>query len=413
MTKFNPLKPFFGTPKPNWISKPIPIMQAPLTLLSLLLLAQTSLAQTLINLAELNLKIPAANQHELYYTLAQGDQLSLNLHTQDDKTLAKFQVFAYPDELLYSELEVQELNNKIITIPKNGVYKILLKNTAPLKTRKLKIQIQRLPACPQTQAFNTAVQWLERPDTSYILKKQNVITHIDTLQHQEQIKVLSRVDTQFIEVFNRTERVSSLMKFGASNTTFIEFDLPQSQYQELETSELYAWSYAIHVGENGTRWYKDQNTLSLANASIKSLVQVGLLSSGVGVLGGVALGLYSAIANPPQGDNVLFEILDQNQQILASGNTTAAIGRVSSPNARHVQIKLKNDNVLDGINVQIQVMAVLIRKRYKFKEKKTIEKKHSQKQVVQQAQVKMLRYPSPYPQNFEPCSPNAIKPSQP
>lgn len=132
------------------------------------------------------------------------------------------------------------------------------------------------------------------------------------------------------------------------------------------TTETISWAYSLAVGETGKAWYQDSNRKAAARKTANIATKAGVLTGGYGALALLAIEGVSAFSNPPQGDNIQFSVY-QGQNLMAAhfGNSVAVSGRVTDSKQGYHTIRLKNDNVIDGINVDVKVIAVLVTKIWK------------------------------------------------
>lgn len=81
--------------------------------------------------------------------------------------------------------------------------------------------------------------------------------------------------------------------------------------------------------------------------------------------------------------------------MLPSGNSVAASGRITNSNQGYHYARLKNDNLMNGINVTVNVIAVRVKKTWR-KEPYTVTKRRKikEKQVVKTPKkVEMRKVP--------------------
>ena len=331
--------------------------------------AQTTNA---LDVADITLKIGAKSEETLYYGFAEGDQILFDFKETDGNAVKEVEIIALPESSKFKDYEVKEVNNKIISVYKKGIYQFRFYNSALLKGRVCSIKIKRIPRNVATGNFNTAVKWVEKLDTTYELKTETVY---NSSENQGVRKKLVRIDTNVVSVIDRTERVSSMSKLGDSNVQYISVKLPQNTYYPDETNpyqktEVVSWAYAITVGGTGAAWYKSANekaggkiAATVAKFAAGTAVKTGLVSTGYGALAILAIEGVSAFSNPPQGDNIKFGVLAtiNNQSIfLDSGNSVGASGRITQHTQGEYTITLENDNYIEGINVDVKVIAVMV-----------------------------------------------------
>ena len=360
--------------------------------LIVILIASKILAQEPIDVAEIAVKLNPKGEEELYYGFAEGDQIIFSFKEADDREVKEVEIIELPSNSKFKDIETKEIKDKIIKINKKGIYKFRFYNSALLKGRICKVKIQRIPKTKELIDFNTGIKWVEQFDTTYDVKTETVITGYNTIDKQKSKKVLASIDTNIVTVLDRVERVNSKSNLTGSSVTFVNFQLPENTsspniFNPYRTTQVDSWAYAILVGNQGATWYKNANTMSVTKSAAKMATKAGLITSGYGALALLAVEGYSTFSNPPNGDNVKFSLVTgvngQNTTLLF-GNSVAASGRVTDYKQGGYAFKLENDNIMDGINVDIKIITVVVTKVYKdevytvqetepIKEKKTLK----------------------------------------
>ncbi len=219
----------------------------------------------------------------------------------------------------------------------------------------------RVPASSETLNFDTSVKWKIRSDSVYVDKK---------------VKELVSVDTIPIEVANRVERVHSKTNLSSSNISKFNFSLPLNEINELQISTLVSWAYWIGTGEEGKLAYeKEKKEFLLKNAA--------KVSTMINPLVGLAMNAYAITANPPKGENVKYWIStyrDGVPYIISQGNSIVSVGRIDKANQGKFMVTLQNDNMLNGINADIKIVGIILKKNYKYR-------------YYKELQVKQFKYP--------------------
>jgi hypothetical protein len=367
----------------------------PLSILLINCLNAAAQSLTPIDVADLTLKIGAKGEENLYYGFAEGDVIVFNFRETDGSALKEVEIIVLPESSKFKDYETKSIADKQLKVLQKGIYRFRFYNAALLKGRVCAIKIQRIPKNAAAVAFNTGVKWVEKMDTTYELKTEMVV---NSPEKQMMRKVLRSVDTTIASVLDRTERVSSLSKLGSSNAQYINIKLPQNQYlsdaNPLQQTEVASWAYSISVGGTGQAWYKSANdkaggkiAATVAKTAAGWAIKTGAVSTGYGALAILAIEGVSAFSNPPQGDNILFSLQTyvNNQPItVESGNSVAASGRITQYLQGDFTLKLENDNYIEGINVDVKIIAVMVTRTYEnenytvksdapLKEKKTVK----------------------------------------
>lgn len=336
----------------------------------LLSACQFCFGQEIIDITEQTIKIGSKEEKVLYYGFAEGDQIIFNFDEVNKKEVKEVEIIEFPENSKFKDYEVTSVKDKKIRVYKNAVYKFRFYNAAIMKSRVCKIKIQRIPKSHETMNFNTGIKWIEKYDTTYEIKNETIIVRHDTINKQKSKRVLVSTDTNVVTVTDRVERVHSISNANG-NVSMVTFQLPENSYspnifKPYKSTETISWAYSLAVGESGNVWYKDSNRKAAARKTANLATKAGLLTGGYGALALLAIEGYSAFSNPPQGDNIQFGVY-KGQNLMAAhyGNSVAVSGRVTDSKQGYHTIRLENDNVIDGINVDVKVIAVLVTKTWK------------------------------------------------
>lgn len=97
-------------------------------------------------------------------------------------------------------------------------------------------------------------------------------------------------------------------------------------------------------------------------------MKIGVMSTGYGALAMLAIEGVSMFTTPPSGENVIYEtymLTGDDKKVLDAGNSVASSKRITDYRQGSYCIILENDNYMDGINVDLTVVAVVVTKTYK------------------------------------------------
>src|SRR5688572_591380 len=177
----------------------------------------TTHGQKPVDVAESPIKVGIKGEEMVYYGFAEGDQLIFSFEEANGKEMKEVEIVEMPYSSKFMEYKTSKLENKTIKVPKTGIYKFRFANSA-LLPRVCKYKIQRIPAGPATQNFNTTVYVDEYYDTTYTNEVETFIDRSDTVINNFQ---------------DRTIKVNPLTAPGSSKVTF-NFMLPENTI---------AWSY--------------------------------------------------------------------------------------------------------------------------------------------------------------------------
>lgn len=323
--------------------------------------------------ADLTVKFKKKEEKVLYYAFESGDEVRFSFEAQKKGKAASIEILEYPKVQKYTSLDVAAVKSYSLKIPKRGIYEFKIKGRA--KKMLAKVKIERIPASRNTEHFNTGVIWVDRWDTVNVLKKRKV--WVENNPNAPRQMKLERVDTNLVMVVDRTERVHSYFAIGKSNIANIQFMLPQNTQRndgDKETkTELLSWVCLIDASnKNDDKWQEE------ANKEARKLVKTG-----VGIAAKLATGPYAAVAllaiegisafrRPPVGENVKYDLasyLYDEYSLLSSGECVASVIRVDEVRQGEIGLVLGNDNLIDGINVKVEVHALVATYHYSIAQK--------------------------------------------
>ncbi|MCO6492762.1 MAG: hypothetical protein J5I98_30365 [Phaeodactylibacter sp.] len=375
------------------------------TLLAILALPAALSAQLPVTVAELTVEVGPNSEENFYYGFEAGDLLIARLELTDGKELKAFEVIEYPENSRILEYETEGFEDKRLKVYDRGIFQFRLYNAHRLKKRVCRLHIQRLPASAATVDFNPAVRWEERIDTTYKVRSETVLSGTEVKEVQQRRRVLARVDTNVVTLLDKVERISSRTNLSTDNVAFLDFELPQNRYEPAAddpslSTEVASWAYWVGTGEEAREWYEQANSSAaarLAKGLAKGAVSAGLISSGYGALALLAIEGISVFSNPPSGENVLYSLLavegDERRE-LSRGNSIAGYGRVDNSTQGKFSLRLENDNYVEGINVNVKVVAVTVTKTYRDEYyAETVETPVNQSTTVREPVLRRVRVP--------------------
>ncbi|MBK8877281.1 MAG: hypothetical protein IPN74_01625 [Haliscomenobacter sp.] len=161
-----------------------------------LLPAQT---ETPVEVCDLTLRLKGDDVQELYYGFAAGDRLVFRFEETGGLPVAKVEIAEYPDQLRFQELETALVEEKVIYVQRNAVFRFRFANDR--REKNCKVKIHRIPGSAQTRGFRTAVRWVEQYDTVY----QDRPAQIETRQLERRRWDLVRVDTAVVNLIDKKE----------------------------------------------------------------------------------------------------------------------------------------------------------------------------------------------------------------
>jgi hypothetical protein len=306
-----------------------------------------------IDVTERTFKISGISTEELYFGFQEGDQIIVTFLELENKPLKEVEITELPSSSKYMEYETTGFENKALNISRKSIYKFRFYNSA-VGGRICKIKIQRIPANEALKNFNTNVIWKVKYDTSYFTVQERYLAKRDT--------VLVTVCDQIATVH------SSSVLSGTPSKTITDFILP---------ANTVSWSYYIGVNNAGEKVYQEANQKILSSAS-----EHASKIPGYGPMIALAIDGVSYFSPPPIDDNVLYYFLpdySNAQSFMAGGqflqykqgDVVVDHGRMTSPlQPAKYHIALYNDNIQEGINVNIKIIAVTVTQIYAMRDVK-------------------------------------------
>ena len=358
-------------------------------------------AQNPIDVADLTLKVKANSSEEFLYGFAEGDQIVFSFSEVDGKELKEVEITEYPENSKFLGYETAEINKKIINVIERGVYKFRLKNSHILKGRICQIKIQRIPASEATRNFNTNVKWVTEQDTTWNTYTKDFVIGYDTLLVQKTKKVIEKEETIEEIIMDKSQRVHSQTNENG-NKTFVFFSLPNNSVSELETKKVIAWAYWVGVGEESNKaWQQNRKTLSSGVSTAASMTLTPL--------GALAAGTLTNLILPTIGEDVKYGLVDEtNKGYFMNGMEyrgydfgKGVAGYKKFTDEKLCQgkfyIVLYNDNVIQGIDTNIKVSALVERKTYKNVDYTDVQSKpRYEKRVVRDPVIKVRKFPATF-----------------
>lgn len=242
-----------------------------------------------VDVVESSIKVGIKGEEMVYYGFAEGDQLIFSFEETNGKEMKEVEIIEMPSSSKFMEYKTSKIENKTITVLRTGIYKFRFENSA-LLPRVCKYRIQRIPASPATQNFNTTVYFDDYNDTTYTTE---VETYID------------RSDTIISNFQDRTIKVNPLTAPGSSKTTF-NFIIPENAV---------AWSYYVTADKSGQQLYMDAaKTLAGNSASVfEKFPKYGPLAA-------VALERPAYLTRLDTGQHINYWIVEnENAELFLSG----------------------------------------------------------------------------------------------
>ncbi len=339
-----------------------------------LLLQNISFAQqpvaveSAIDVTEQTLKIGGTKSEEIMFGFAKGDIIVFNFSEINGKELKEIEIIEFPSASKFSDYKTSKITNKTLTVQKQGVYLFRFKNSA-LSGRVCNIRIQRIPVDGSSLNFNTAVQWVTKQDTSWNSYTKDVVVGYDTVYQQKTKKELVNSVQREELLLDKMQRVHSTTNSNG-NKTFVFFTLPNNQQTGNTVTQTISWAYWVGVGEEANASWR-QNTKTM-----QSLVKNGTALFAT-PLGALAIGAMVELMTPKLGEDVQYSLMNaQNKEFFMAGlqargwdNGKGVAGYKKFTDPAMCQgtyfICMSNDNLMQGIDVNVRVVAIVETKEYK------------------------------------------------
>ncbi len=297
---------------------------------------------------------------DLYFSFAEGDIIEFDFVMIKGKHIKEVEVYELPNNKIFSEFKAVKFSKKQIHIRNKGLYKFRFYSSS-LTRRVCRIKIHRIPADESTKNFNTNWKWKTLRDTLYIPYTIDSITGYNTIKYKEKVRELIKTENVEDILFNKNQRVHSYYNENRS-LTYLRVDLPNPVSTELKEEKVIAWAYWIGVGQEAQQAYEENaNTVGKLANGITSMYGTPLAS--------FVIGTISELLIPKTGEDIFYTFIPDyenaekfvNRQTYLQfdeGKGIAAYGKNSNRTQGTFYIGLHNDNKLQGIDVDVKVIAI-------------------------------------------------------
>lgn len=315
-----------------------------LVTLALLFLASVTYSQEAVHLIQSSVKLNGHEKTELYFGLAEGDQLILDFSMKKGKNLSEIEISEHEGRVIFSDAVVKKLKNRILQITASKIYKFRFSNLSS-RHRIISFTIKRIPKNESLRNYNSTVSWR----TSY-----------DTIYKEKEEKYLIRKDTSIVNLLDQVSKVHSQTNMNG-NTSTAKFKLPQNTV---------SWAYYIDVEQAGQKAFQEAaSNLARLAPKIAAIPEVGPVAA-------IALGVTGLLPTIQNGEDINFYITDyDNAQLFLSrepfnalreGLIINAFGKMT-PNPDYngyYYICLHNDNAVTGVSVTLKVSAIVVKEEW-------------------------------------------------
>lgn len=305
----------------------------------------------------------------LFFSFAEGDEIIFDLKMVKGKHIKEVEISEEPNNSLFTEFKVKNIINKRIKIKNKGIYKFRFYSSS-LTRRVCKIIVKRIPSSEKTAKFNTNWKWKTLIDTTYIPYLKDSITGYKKINYTEKVRELVKTEIKEDVLFNKNQRVHSFYNENPSKT-YLRVDIPSPLTSESKEEKIIAWAYWIGVGQEAREAYK-KNVSSIGSFAKEA---ASIYASPIASL---AAGTITELLIPKVGEDVAYYFIndfenieaflkDQQFYLFDSGKGIAAYGKNTNKLNGTFYIGLHNDNKLQGIDVDVKVVAIKEVKTYENK----------------------------------------------
>ncbi len=300
----------------------------------------SAMAQSAVSVADQTFKMNG--QSEFVYAFAEGDQVLLTVQELSGRSIKRIEFLQHPDYLIYQAYDLDSVLTQTIDIPRTGVYVVRVSESG-WSTKVCRFQIKRTPGRLESKRFDTRVSWDIRQNPNFQVLKRSIEVgkKVETLPTSGSLQV----------------KASKFFTKRAVNAW--QFTLPPNTTQ---------WAYRLSVGQAGQdarRQDSQKLTQVLQTGSVKLLATMPETA-----LAAFALGMAIDMTVSKAGEDVEYAILDYDnwtkfaagkefQSCIYQGGVSVDVQRRYAPLQGTWYFALKSDNLLDDIDVQIEIEAVV------------------------------------------------------
>lgn len=302
-----------------------------------------------ITIAENTIKVGGASEEVFYYGLAEGDKLLFNFEELKGKELKEIEIVEMPGVSRFMDFKSKKIENKTLQITHTGIYKFRFSNSS-LAGRICKFKLERIPASEATVNFRTSVLWKTISDT---LEKKVQEPYLVKRQH----KVIPVVSPENYYINSGT----NALILNGSSRVIIPIKLPPNTVE---------WYYTFSSNREESDKNAVKNNLKLASQITKVIDATGITSLVVDQLlappGGDFCDVYLLDAyniGPFNQKNVFHYIVEGSRENIKQGTI-----KITNKELPFYYIGIKNPSNLYGIDVSLEVVAIVLEEEWGNKE---------------------------------------------
>lgn len=313
--------------------------------------------QTPVQVSRQTLKIAALGEEEIYFGFARGDVIQFTLKAKNGRKLSQIEIAEYPANTRLLKTKTAEVINETLEVASEGIYVFKIKNNS-ISPRVCEINIQRIPASDHYRNFNTAIRWVSVNDTTWQSSTREGIIRYDTVYTRNTSTGVKSKEMLEELILDKTQRVHARTGLKKSYSE-VSFRLPEDVLNENEEKKLSSWAYWIGVDEAGNQAWEH-------NSKIISAIVKGTASYFLTPLGALAAGVVTDLSIPTLGEDAAYYLTEKpfnikkkaDQTFKDQGKGVAGFQKFSPSAQRNFTITLQNDNLLQGIDINVKVVAI-------------------------------------------------------
>lgn len=318
-------------------------------------------SQTLIDVANLNVKLSYNQKQDYYFSFDKGDEIVFHFQMKQGRHFKLVEI-ASSSNVKFTEFKAKKINNRKIKVRKKEVYRFRFFSSS-LTNRVANVKIQRVVSPTSNVNFNTGWKYKTVRDTIYKPYKKDSLIGYKTIPYTETIRELK--STEIIEKmwFEKSQKVHSTSNFKYKNRTYLKVVLPQVENTDFKKEKNLSWAYWIGVGQEGQEAYKKNlRSISKIGKKIASKYYQNPLAA-------FAVGGITEFIIPKTGEDVTYYFIPDYENVIQfynkqnflqfdEGKGRAAYGRNDRRLSGTFYIGFSNDNISRGIEVEVKVLVL-------------------------------------------------------
>ncbi len=314
-----------------------------------------------IILVKKNTEIKPKSEVTFIFPFKAGDEINSKIELTNGKFIKEFKIFDSSKNTNF-KVKKKSKTNHSFEINEDKLLSFQLKNSSK-ESIFCDVNIQYLP---KSNASDRLSLIDNKNQFTRSLNDKNEIIRFDTITTTTITRVPVKWEKKDEKIIDKYQRVHSLTKIGNENRTSLIIPIPDNRNTDLENRELIGWAYWIGVGDEAKEAWE------FNVRSIKNLVSKFSMAS-LSPLGALALEVIGELVMPKLGEDVSYAIVDSNgkDKFLKGGNIKDIINvdhgkgtagyRYFNDNkykGKDLYLLLENDNLIQGIDVHVVVVAI-------------------------------------------------------